>query len=98
MSTLSLRRALTILILLCLVVPAVGCWEEKQPATWKSATGPEALEKLFWDEVKAKNWAEIERHVGPTFVAVNSRGALDRAALMERVKQLDIDDYSLGNV
>jgi hypothetical protein len=98
MSTSKLVRALSLALVLCLVVPALGCWAEKQPATWKSATGPEALEKLFWDEIKAKNWAEIERHVGPTFVAVGPRGALDRAGLMEHVKQFEIDDFSLGNV
>src|SRR4051812_17261610 len=98
MPTLSLRRALSLLMLLCLVLPAVGCWEDKQPATWKSATGLEALEKLVWDEVKAKNWAEIERHIGPTYVGVGPMGAIDRAAFMEHVKQFDITDYSLGNV
>jgi hypothetical protein len=98
MPTLSLRRALSILMLLCLVLPAVGCWEDKQPATWKSATGPEAYEKLFWDEVKAKNWAEAERHLGATFVAISAEGRSDRAQSMAMFKQLDLQDYSLGEV
>ena len=81
-----------------MVLPAVGCWEEKQPATWKSATGAEALEKLLWDEAKAKNWAEIERHVGATFVAVGPQGFVDRAGFMEHMKSFEIEDFSLGNV
>jgi hypothetical protein len=85
-------------VLLALVLPAVGCWEDKQPATWKSATGAEALEKLFWDEVKAKNYPEIERHVAATYTAVGPRGAIDRAGFMEHVKQFEIEDYTLGNL
>lgn len=98
MSTSKLVRALSIALVLCLVVPALGCWADKQPPTWKSATGPEAYEKLFWDEVKAKNWAEVERHLGATFVAVDAEGKHDRAQSMELFKQLELQDYSLGEV
>ena len=91
-------RVLSIVLLLALTLPLTACWEEKQPATWKSATGAEALEKLFWDEVKAKNYAEIERHVAATYAAVGPRGTIDRAGFMEHVKQFEIDDYSLGNL
>ena len=93
-----LRRLPTLVLLLAVVLPLAACWEEKQPATWKSATGTEALEKLVWDEVKAKNWAEIERHAGANFVAVGPTGVLNREQLMAHLKQFDIDDYSLGNV
>ena len=92
------RRALSFALVLCAVLPLASCWEEKQPATWKSASGPEALEKLFWDEIKAKNWAEVERHVAATYVGMGPHGTVDRAAFMEHMKQLEIDDYTLGNV
>ena len=81
-----------------MVLPAVGCWEEKQPATWKSATGAEALERLVWDEVKAKNYPEIERHVAATFISVGPPGFLDRAAFMEHLRSFEIEDYTIGNL
>jgi hypothetical protein len=92
------RRIASLLLLVSLALPLASCWNEKQPATWKMATGPEALEKLMWDEIKAKNWAEIERHIGPTFAGVGPRGGIDRAAFMEHAKQFEIDDFALGNV
>ncbi|MDP9268250.1 MAG: nuclear transport factor 2 family protein [Acidobacteriota bacterium] len=92
------RRVASLALVLCLALPLVSCWEEKQPATWKLATGPEAYEKLFWDEVKAKNWAEVERHMGSTFVAIDAEGTHDRSRSMELLKQLDLQDYSLGEL
>ena len=93
-----LRRLPTLVLLLAVVLPLAACWEEKQPATWKSATGTEALEKLVWDEVKAKNWPEIERHVGVNYVAVGPPGVLNREQLVAHLKQFEIDEYALGNV
>ena len=92
------RRAASILLLVFLTLPLASCWEEKQPPTWKLATGPEAYEKLFWDEVKAKNWAEVERHLGATFVAISAEGRADRAQAMAMFKQLELQDYSLGEL
>jgi hypothetical protein len=92
------RRAAGILLLVSLSLPLASCWEEKQPASWKMAAGPEAYEKLFWDEVKAKNWPELERHLGATFVAISAEGRSDRAQSMAMFKQLDLQDYSLGEL
>ena len=92
------RRVASILLLVCLTLPLASCWEEKQPVTWKQATGPEAYEKLFWDEVKAKNWPEVERHLGATFVAIDAEGTHDRDATMALFKQLELQDYSLGEL
>ena len=91
-------RMVSLALVLALVLPVAGCWADKQPPVWKTATGPEALEKLFWDEIKAKNWPEIERHVAATYVAVGPSGTLDRAGVMEHLKQFEIDDFVLGNV
>jgi uncharacterized protein DUF4440 len=93
-----LRRLPTLVLLLALVLPLAACWEEKQPAAWKTATGAEALEKLVWDEIKAKNWPEIEHHVGVNYRAVGPPGVFNREQLMEHLKQFEIDDYALGNV
>ena len=92
------RRLAMLLLILAVVLPLSSCWEEKQPPTWKSATGAEALERLVWEEIKAKNYAEIERHVASTYTAVGPMGTIDRAGFMEHVKQFEIEDYTLGNL
>ena len=93
-----LRRILLTATALALALATTSCWEEKQPATWKTATGPEAYEKLFWDEVKAKNWQQVEGRLGATFVAIDSEGRHDRAASMALFRQLDLQDFSIGEM
>ena len=93
-----MKSALAIALILCLTLFTTSCWEEKQPATWKTATGPEAYEKLFWDEVKAKNWQQIQGRLAATFVAVDAEGTHDRAETMQMFQQLDLQDYSLGEL
>jgi hypothetical protein len=85
-------------VVLCLSLLTTSCWEEKQPPTWRMATGPEAYEKLFWDEVKAKNWTQVEGRLGATFVAIDSEGRHDRAETMALFRELDLQDFSLGEM
>ena len=65
--------------------------------TWSDVTGGESLERNFWREVKAKNWTELERHLAGNFVSASTRGTRDRAATVEYLKQLQLDEYSLGD-
>jgi hypothetical protein len=89
-----------ILLAALLVVGLAGCtmWEQKQSAAWSSATGAEQFERLLWQEIKAKNWVQVERHLSPTFVEVTASGARDREQSLERLKALDLADYSLGEL
>jgi hypothetical protein len=93
-----IRKTVLALLLFAAVVSTTSCWEEKQPPTWRSATGPEAYEKLFWDAVKAKNWTECERRLGATFVGVDGEGTHDRAETMALLKQLELTDFTLGEL
>lgn len=87
------------LMLSLIVTVLAGCtmWGEHKPRGWKDVTGGESLERVFWQELKAKNWPELESHLASTYVLVTSEGTLDRAAAIERWKQLEIQDYSLGD-
>jgi hypothetical protein len=93
-----MRKALMGLVL-SLVLPLAGCtmWREHKPHVWKDVTGGESLERVFWHQLKAKNWPELESHLASTYVLVTPEGTLDRAAAIERWKQLEIQDYSLGD-
>lgn len=71
---------------------------QKQSTAWSDATGAEQFERLLWQEIKAKNWTEVERRLSPTFVEATSAGVRDRAQTLERLKALGLADYSLGEL
>ena len=72
-------------------------WKEHPAQSFSDATGGESLERVFWQQVKAKNWTEVERRLAGNYVSLNAQGGMDRAATLEHLKQLQIDDYSLGD-
>ncbi|HXE89782.1 MAG TPA: nuclear transport factor 2 family protein [Terriglobales bacterium] len=86
--------------LLLVVFLLDGCtmWKEKQSPTWSSATGAEQFERLLWQEIKARNWPEVEKRLGANLVVVTPNGKRDRAAHMEYLKGLEITDYSIGEM
>jgi len=62
-----------------------------------SATGAEQFERLTWRDVKDKHWADIEDHLAPIFVWLDSGGTRDRTATVEYLKSLMLTDYTLGD-
>ena len=89
-------RLFVIVVGACLL-QACTVWGDRPVKAWSDVTGGESLEQNFWREVKAKNWAELERHLAGNFVSASSRGTRDRAATLEYLKQLQLDEYSLGD-
>jgi hypothetical protein len=97
-----MKNRLAILVLLSAIPLQTACtvWRE-HPASnqWSDATGGEGLVRSFWQEVKAKHWNEIEHRLSSNYIGVNQEGVrLDKAAALERLKQLQLDDYTLGDV
>ncbi len=92
-------RKFSILLLLTSAFVLQGCtlWGEHAVRNWTDVTGGESLERNFWQEVRAKNWPELERRMAGNFVSATPQGTKDRAATLERLKALQIDEYSLGN-
>lgn len=76
-----------------------GCtmWKEK-PTAWSNATGAEQFERLFWQDIKEKNWPDVETHLADTYVYQASAVIRDRDAALEHLKKLEIADYTLGEV
>jgi len=72
-------------------------WREHSVNTWADATGGEGLERSFWKEVKEKNWIELERHIAGNYISIAPGVQLDRAAALEHLRQLQLDEYSLGD-
>ena len=75
-------------------------WREHPGSSkWKDATGGEGLERSFWKEVKDKRWNELEHHLAGNYIAVSpEEGRLDKAAALAHLQQLQLDDYTLGDV
>ena len=85
-------------LLLLVVLSACTMWDKPKAIAWSNATGAEQFERLMWQEIKAANWAEVERRLAPTFVVMSPGGARDRAAEMEYLRRLAVKDYALGEV
>jgi hypothetical protein len=77
-----------------------GCagGEPKHP-TWNNATGAEQHERLLWQAIKGKDWANVEHSLSPTFVGVNADGRIfDRAGWLELWKSAQVGEFSLGEL
>jgi hypothetical protein len=82
-----------------LLAVLVGCAGEPKHPAWNSATGAEQYERLMWQAIHDQDWANIERHLAPTFAGVNAAGRLfDRAGWLEYWKNAHLREYSLGEV
>lgn len=79
-----------------------GCtlWPEHQAVSnWSETTGAESLERSFWKDVQTKNWTELERHVAGNYTSITPQeGRFDRAGALQHLQQVQLDDYSLGDV
>ena len=84
-------------VLLVVIMSSCTVWKNP-PKGWNGATGGEQLEHLLWDDIKAKHWAELERHMGPTFVANSPDATRDRGAAIEHWKQYELQSVSLADV
>jgi hypothetical protein len=94
-----MRTWLLMLICLTLLLPGCTLWREKKVVNnWADATGGEGLERSFWKDVKEKHWNELQRHVASNYVAFTpEEGRMDRAAMLQHLQGLKLDDYSLGD-
>jgi len=94
------RLALFLLLAAVLMLPACTVWREHPGSSkWTDATGGEGLERSFWKEVKAKRWNELEHHLASNYVAISpQRGRLDKTAALAQIQQLQLDDYTLGDL
>ena len=94
-------RAFLLLLLLSTVALLSGCTVYGGHAVsdhWANATGGESLERSFWQDVKAKNWNQLEGHLAVNYTAVTPQGTFDRPQAMESLKHFNITDYSLANL
>lgn len=62
------------------------------------ATGGEGLERVFWKNVQAANWVELERVLASNYAGVTPGGTLDRSTTLDQYRSWQLKDYSLGDL
>jgi hypothetical protein len=70
----------------------------KPKSGFAGATGGEQLEKQFWEDIRQKDWKELDQHLAPMFVSTSPDGTSDRAASLERWKQWNLQSVTLADV
>jgi len=91
-----LKRTLAVFLSLSLLS---ACTMYSKPKSgFAGATGGEQLERQFWEEIKAKNWKELEPRLAPSFVSTSPDATRDRAASLDHWKKWDVQSVSLADV
>ena len=76
-----------------------GCAGPPKHAVWPNATGAEQHERLMWEAIQKKDWANYERHLSPTFIGVNAEGKVfDREGWLAYWKNSGGVQFSLGDI
>jgi hypothetical protein len=91
-------RLLTLLLVSMMLVSACTFYGEHPARTLSEATGGEGLERVFWKNVQAANWVEVERALASNYAGVTPSGTLDRSATIEQYRGWQLKDYALGDL
>jgi hypothetical protein len=74
-------------------------FDKERPAkAFAEATGGEGLERVFWKQVAAGNWTEIERVLASNYAGMTPAGGVDRVAALDQYRQWKLKDYSIGDL
>ncbi|MGA8540984.1 MAG: DUF4440 domain-containing protein [Terriglobales bacterium] len=89
---------ISVLIFLLTFVSACTFYGAHPARAFSEATGGEGLERVFWKDVQAGNWVEVERALASNYLGITPNGTLDRSATLEQYRQWQLKDYSLGDL
>src|SRR6476660_1552790 len=97
------RRLVSLCSFVSFVVAAglliAGCAGEPKHPTWANATGAEQHERLMWQAIRDKDWANVARHLSPTFIGVDADGQVfDRDGWLQNWKSAQMVEFSLGEL
>jgi len=94
----SMPALIVALVVTIIFAPACTFYGEHPAHSLVDATGGESLERVFWKNVAARNWVEIERALASNYAGVTPAGTLDRDSALAQYRQWQLNDYSLGNL
>jgi hypothetical protein len=88
----------TPLLLSLMLGMACTIGKEHPARNFAEATGGEGLERMFWKEVQAGDWVEIDRRIASNYVGTAPGASLDRTAAVDQLRQWKLTDYSIGDL
>jgi hypothetical protein len=86
------------ILLFLAFAPACTFYGEHPARAMSEATGGEGLERVFWKEVQAANWIEVERALASNYSGVTPVGILDRSSTLEQYRQWQLKDFAIGDL
>jgi len=86
------------LMLVLMSASACTMYADHPARALSEATGGEGLERVFWKNMQAANWVEVERALASNYAGVTPTGPLDRAATLEQYRGWQLKDYTLGDL
>ncbi|MGA2980956.1 MAG: nuclear transport factor 2 family protein [Terriglobales bacterium] len=78
--------------------PACTFYGDHPARALSEATGGEGLERVFWKDVQAANWVEVERALASNYSGVTPTETLDRSATLAQYRLWRLKDYALGDM
>jgi hypothetical protein len=94
----SRRLILAPLLVYWMLISACTFNGDHPARSFSEATGGEGLERVFWKEVKAADWVQVERSLASNYAGVTPSGTLDRSATLEQYRTWQLKDYALGDL
>ncbi|MFZ0478256.1 MAG: nuclear transport factor 2 family protein [Terriglobales bacterium] len=88
----------TLALLSTLTSPACTFYGDHAARSMEEATGGEGLERVFWKNVEARNWAEIERALASNYAGIAPSGNFDRTAALDQYRQWQLKNFSIGDL
>lgn len=85
-------------ILFLMSISACTFSPDRPVRAFSDATGGEGLERVFWKEVKAQDWNEVDRILASNYLGSTPTGTLTRDAALAQYHQWQLKDYSLGDL
>jgi len=87
-------------ILLCPIFLLAACtvYGEHPVRSFSDATSAAGFERSFWRDVKDKDWKDLQLHLASNFIFLAPSGPLDRPAALAAFQQMDVKDFSLGDL
>jgi len=86
------------LTLMLMFTSACTVFGDRPARALSEATGGEGLERVFWKDVQAANWVEVERALASNYTGVTPAGTLDRSATVTQYRAWQLKDYALGDL
>lgn len=86
------------LILVLTSTSACTLYGEHPAKAMSDTTGGEGMERVFWKNVQAANWVEVERTLASNYAGASPSGPLDHNATLAQYRSWQVTDFSIGDL